>query len=90
MYGIVLPGPSVEEGVSILKGGDVKSDRLSPESLAKTTHEIEAPFARARLRSNDVVYAIRGSIGDAEFGSALDRGFQHHSRRSSDRSRFRG
>ncbi|MGH9155196.1 MAG: restriction endonuclease subunit S [Acidimicrobiales bacterium] len=65
MYGIVLPGPNVPEGVLIVKGGDVKPDRLEPSSLNRTTNEIEAPYRRARLRSTDVVYAIRGSIGDA-------------------------
>lgn len=66
MYGIVLPGPDVEEGVPIVKGGDVKPHRLRVDLLNRTTSEIELPFARARLKSNDVVYSIRGSIGDAE------------------------
>lgn len=65
MYGIVLPGPNVPEGVLIVKGGDVRPDRLEPNSLNRTTNEIEAPYRRARLRPADVVYAIRGSIGDA-------------------------
>ena len=66
MYGIVLPGPDVEEGVPILKGGNVKPSRMALECMAKTTPEIEAPFARARLRAGDLVYGIRGSIGDCE------------------------
>ncbi|MBN9507338.1 MAG: restriction endonuclease subunit S [Altererythrobacter sp.] len=66
MYGIVLPGPDVGEGVPIVKGGDVKGHRLRLDLLCYTTPEIEAPFARARLRPNDIVYSIRGSIGDAE------------------------
>ncbi len=66
MYGIVLPGPNVGEGVPIVKGGDVKEHRLRLSLLNWTTPEIEAPFARARLRPGDIVYSIRGSIGDAE------------------------
>ena len=67
MYGIVLPGPDVGAGgVPIVKGGDVKPHRLRLDLLNRTTVEIEAPFARARLRVNDIVYSIRGSIGDAE------------------------
>lgn len=66
MYGIVLPGPDVGTGVPIVKGGDVKEHRLALKTLCYTTQEIEAPFARARLRPNDLVYSIRGSIGDAE------------------------
>jgi type I restriction enzyme S subunit len=66
MYGIVLPGPDVGEGVPILKGGNIKPSRLRLECMARTTPEIEAPFARARLRADDLVYGIRGSIGDCE------------------------
>jgi type I restriction enzyme S subunit len=66
MYGIVLPGPDVGEGVPILKGGNVKPSRMNLNSMARTTREIEAPFARARLKSGDLVYSIRGSIGDCE------------------------
>ena len=65
-YGIVLPGPNVESGVLLVKGGDVKPGRLHPDRLNRTTAEIEAPYARARLRPRDIVYSIRGSIGDAE------------------------
>lgn len=66
MYGIVLPGPHVDEGVPIVKGGDVKKHKLRLELLNRTTFEIEATYARARLKPFDIVYSIRGSIGDAE------------------------
>lgn len=65
MYGIVLPGPDVPEGVPIVKGGDVSAHRLTPDQLCRTTNEIEAPYARARLRAGDVLFAIRGGVGDA-------------------------
>ncbi|MEX0684012.1 MAG: hypothetical protein WD472_11250 [Dehalococcoidia bacterium] len=65
MYGIVLPGPDVGEGgIPIVKGGDVAA-RLSLDRLARTTLEIERPYARARLRPGDLLFAIRGGVGDA-------------------------
>ncbi|MGW9363473.1 restriction endonuclease subunit S [Streptomyces albidoflavus] len=64
MYGIVLPGPNVPEGVPIVKGGDVAANRLSPKSLNRTTREIEAGYSRSRLRGGDLVIAIRGSVGE--------------------------
>lgn len=64
MYGIVLPGPDVPQGISIVKGGDVAANRLHSSRLCRTTAEIEAPYARARLRAADLVFAIRGGIGD--------------------------
>jgi type I restriction enzyme S subunit len=64
MYGIVLPGPNVDEGVPIVKGGDVSPERLRLERLNRTTFEIESAYARSRLQGGDLVYAIRGSIGE--------------------------
>ena len=67
MYGIVLPGPDVGEGgIPILKGGNVKPSRMVLREMARTTSDIEAPYARARLVAGDLVYAIRGTIGDCE------------------------
>ena len=66
MYGIVLPGPDVEDGVPIVKGGDVAASRLKVETLSKTTFEIESSYTRSRLAGGDLVFAIRGSIGEVE------------------------
>ena len=63
MYGIVLPGPNVKDGVPIVKGGDVSSERLHLDMLNRTHPDIEAGHVRSRLRGGDLVYAIRGSIG---------------------------
>ncbi|MCM8626954.1 restriction endonuclease subunit S [Accumulibacter sp.] len=66
MYGIVLPGPDVDDGVPIVKGGDVKPGRLSLEKLCRTTPEIEAGYVRSRLKASDLVFSIRGTVGEAE------------------------
>jgi type I restriction enzyme S subunit len=66
MYGIVLPGPNVDEGVYIVKGGNCEPGRLSPELLSRTTFEIESRYARSRLVAGDIVFAIRGGVGAAE------------------------
>lgn len=64
MYGIVLPGPHIEDGVPIIKGGDVSSASLSLDALNRTAAAIESRHAKSRLKKGDLVYAIRGSIGD--------------------------
>ena len=66
MYGIVLPGPDVPDGVPIVKGGDVKPGRLTLISLCRTKIEIEAGYVRSRLVSGDIVFSIRGTVGEAE------------------------
>ncbi len=73
MYGIVLPGPDVADGVLLVKGGDVDSGGLAPKLLSRTAVEIEAPYRRARLRAGDVLVTIRGSYGAvAEVPVALE------------------
>ena len=66
MYGIVLPGPNVEDGVPIVKGGSVKAHRLKLGVLSRTTSEIDAGYTRSRLKAGDLVFAIRGGVGDVE------------------------
>jgi type I restriction enzyme S subunit len=65
-YGIVLPGPNVQDGVLLVKGGDVKPSRLSPSLLARTTDAIESQYTRSRLQKRDLAFAIRGGVGDVE------------------------
>jgi len=65
MYGIVLAGPDVEDGgVPLIKGGDVKANRLKPKLLSQTSKEIDEKHANSRVRAGDIVYSIRGGIGD--------------------------
>jgi len=66
MYGIVLPGLNVDEGVYIVKGGNCEPGRLRPELLSRTTVEIESRYARSRLAADDIVFAIRGGVGAAD------------------------
>jgi len=66
MYGIVLPGPDVDQGVFIVKGGNCEPGRLRRDLLSRTTMEIESRYARSRLAADDIVFAIRGGVGAAE------------------------
>jgi len=66
MYGIVLPGPHHEGGVPIIKGGNVKPGELRRDNLDCTDPEIDAENPKSRVHGGDIVYAIRGSIGEAE------------------------
>lgn len=65
-YGIVLPGPNFPDGVPIIKGGDVKPDRLTLDQLNRTDPEIEAGYVRSRMKAGEIVFSIRGSYGDVE------------------------
>ena len=64
IYGIVLPGPHVDEGVPIVKGGDVRERVAAGVVGSNTTFELDESHARSRLVAGDLVFAIRGSVGD--------------------------
>jgi type I restriction enzyme S subunit len=64
MYGIVLPGRHVPGGIPIIKGGNCRPERLRIGLTSRTTREIDEAYARARVRPGDIVFAIRGSVGD--------------------------
>lgn len=64
IYGIVLPGPHVDEGVPIVKGGDVRERVAAGLVSSNTTFELDESHARSRLVAGDLVFAIRGSVGD--------------------------
>ena len=62
-YGILLPGPRLDEGVPYIGAGDVAPGRLRLEALPRTTPEIAGAYPRTRMQPGELVYAIRGSFG---------------------------
>jgi type I restriction enzyme, S subunit len=65
VYGILLPGPRLDEGVPYIGAGDVKKG-LALDDLPRTTEEIASQYPRSRVRAGEIVYAIRGSFGAVE------------------------
>lgn len=63
MYGIVLPGPDVSDGVPIIKGGNCEPGKLQLDLMSRTSREIESRYVRSRVRSQDLVISIRGGVG---------------------------
>lgn len=66
VYGILLPGPRISDGVPYIGAGDVRPDRLRLDELPRTTAEIAAEYPRSQMRAGELVYAIRGSFGAIE------------------------
>ena len=65
-YGILLPGPRLDDGVPYLGAGDVRKNRMKIDLLPRTTPEIAAAYPRTKMRAGELVYAIRGSFGNVE------------------------
>lgn len=74
-YGILMPKENVATGVLFVKVKDMKGDTIDLEGLHRTTPEIAAKYARASLRTGDLLLSIRGTYGRvAEVPKELDGG----------------
>ena len=62
-YGILKPGPELDEGIPYVRVADFPGNRLRLDSIKKTSSEIDEQFKRARLRLGDLLLSIRGSVG---------------------------
>lgn len=64
VYGIILPGDDVQDGVPYLRPIDIREDgTIDFSSVKRTSAEIAAQHARASLRAGDLVLSIVGTIG---------------------------
>jgi len=62
-YGIVQPGSPVRGGIPIVRVGDVKDGRIATATPLCVSPEIEANYARTRLRGGELIITVVGSVG---------------------------
>ncbi|HEY5375011.1 MAG TPA: restriction endonuclease subunit S, partial [Polyangiaceae bacterium] len=62
-YGIVLTGDAVADGVPTVRCGDIKDFDIALSGLKRVHLKIAAEFERTRLEGNEVLIAIRGTVG---------------------------
>jgi type I restriction enzyme S subunit len=62
-YGIVQAGPDIEDGIPYIRTSDMAGELLPETGYMRTTPEIDASYARSKVRPNDLVVAIRASLG---------------------------
>lgn len=62
-YGILKPGPELDEGVPYIRVADFPGNKLNMANIKKTSSEIDEQFRRARLMEGDLLLSIRGSVG---------------------------
>lgn len=63
-YGIVQCGPHVDGGVPYIRVSDMTNPELDVGGMLRTSISIAAKYERSRVEVGDVVYALRGSIGE--------------------------
>ena len=62
-YGILKPGPDIEEGVPYIRVVDIQDGNVLPGQLRRTSFEIAKQYQRSRLHSGDLLISIRGHVG---------------------------
>jgi type I restriction enzyme S subunit len=63
VYGIVQAGPHIEDGLPYIKSSDV-GGKIDISKLQKTSFEIAEKYKRAEVHPNDLVFSLRGNIGE--------------------------
>lgn len=62
-YGIVQAGPDVEGGVPYIRTSDMAGVELPAEGYLRTSPEIDAFYRRSKVETDDLVVAIRATLG---------------------------
>ena len=63
-YGIVQCGPHVRDGVPYIRVSDMNGPELDVDQMLRTSPTIAAKFARSTVNEGDIVYALRGKLGE--------------------------
>lgn len=63
-YGIVQCGPHLENGIPYIRVSDMNSQELDVSGMLRTSPTIAARFSRSTVKEGDIVYALRGKIGE--------------------------
>lgn len=62
-YGVVQPGEDVENGVPLVRVGDLLSGYIDPGKVKQIDASIEAGYKRSRLVGDEILIGCVGSIG---------------------------
>jgi len=62
-YGIVQAGPHVPDGVPYIRVSDMARSTLSLYGMLRTSPEVAARYRRSAVKSGDLVFAIRATVG---------------------------
>lgn len=62
-YGILKPGPDIQNGIPYVRVVDIKNERVLVDQLRKTTSEIAHQYRRSKLVTGDLLMSIRGHVG---------------------------
>ena len=62
-YGVVQPGAHQNDGVPIVRAGDIRHGRVLATAPLRVAIEIEAAHSRTRLRGGELLMTLVGTVG---------------------------
>lgn len=62
-YGILKPGPDLEEGTPYVRVVDIRGEEVLVNQLRRTSSAIAAKYKRSTLMPGDLLMSIRGHVG---------------------------
>lgn len=69
-YGVVQPGDDVEDGVPLIRVGDLLKPFIDPSKTKRISTEVEANYKRSRLAGDEILIGCVGSIGTVALAHA--------------------
>ena len=74
-YGVIQPGDDVDEGIPLVRVGDLIDGGVRHELLKKITPEIESAYKRSRLHGDEILVSCVGTIGVVVLAKESEKGF---------------
>ena len=74
-YGVVQPGDDLDEGVPLVRVGDLIGGKVRHSDLKRIAPSIEAAYKRSRLRGNEILVSCVGSVGVIALADESVKGF---------------
>ena len=62
-YGIVQTGENIINGIPCIRVVDLTTEKMCPDEMIKTSHQINKAYQKTILEKNDIVMALRGEVG---------------------------
>jgi type I restriction enzyme S subunit len=74
-YGVVQPGDDLDEGVPLVRVGDLIEGKVRHSDLKRIAPSIEAAYKRSRLRGDELLVSCVGSVGVVALADLSVKGF---------------
>jgi type I restriction enzyme, S subunit len=74
-YGVIQPGNHFDQGVPLIRIGDLIGGRVDKTSIKRISPDIEGKYRRSRIRGYEVLVSCVGSIGQVALADNSVSGF---------------